>query len=116
MTPLLKSHGFRKTNATWRKEQDESIAVFNVQKSQWDNDDFYLNVGLYFRAIGNENTPTENKCHIRKRLEHPDPGAIVEEAMQWFSSWGTFEEAKIKAKNAPENCFIAKELKYGKTT
>ena len=84
VSPLLKTHGFKKSNATWRREQNESIAVFHVQKSPWDDGTFYVNIGTYFHALGSDAAPTENKCHVRLRLDVRDPLAVVESALDWY--------------------------------
>ena len=76
VNPLLKTHGFKKSGATWRRHQPESIAVFNVQKSQW-GDGYYVNIGMYFGALGKDRAPTENKCHVRMRLEVTNPSKVV---------------------------------------
>jgi hypothetical protein len=52
IAPLLKAHGFKKSNATWRRIQSESIAVLNVQKSPWGGGDYYINLGTYFFTLG----------------------------------------------------------------
>ena len=116
VTPILKKLGFRKTRATWRKDQGESIAVFNVQKSQWDSNDFYINVGLYYHAIGDEKAPTDYRCHIRGRLDFEEPSLVVENAMKWFRSGSSFEDAKRIAKDDTRSYFVVKELKYENTT
>ena len=108
VTPLLKEHGFRKTRATWRKDLGESIAVFNIQKSQWDSDDFYINSGLYYHAIGDEKSPTEYRCHIRNRIEIVDPGLAVDNAMKWFNAAALFKEAKILAETNSREYFAVK--------
>lgn len=52
--PLLKDLGFKKSAATWRRVQSESMGVFNVQKSSWGNGIYYINLSTYFRALGTE--------------------------------------------------------------
>ena len=64
---LLKTHGFKKKALTWRKDAGECIQVLNIQGSQW-SDSFYLNLGIYFKALGGESAPNEYDCHIRERL------------------------------------------------
>ena len=68
MAPMLKAHGFRKSGATWHRDADRLIQVFNIQKSQW-GDQFYLNVGIYLRDLGDESRPREYRCHVRCRAE-----------------------------------------------
>lgn len=95
--PLLKPEGFKKSNATWRKEQGESVAVFNVQKSAWGGETYYVNIGTYFHELGSDPLPTENKCHVRVRLEVEEPAAVVAAAMEWFQSRATLKGAALSA-------------------
>jgi hypothetical protein len=68
LAPIFKAKEFRKTGATWHRDADRLVQVFNIQKSQW-GDQFYLNVGIYLRDLGNESRPTEYRCHVRCRAE-----------------------------------------------
>jgi hypothetical protein len=45
----------------------ESIAVFNIQGSQW-GPSFYINLGIYFTALGQNERPLEYHCHVGARL------------------------------------------------
>ena len=67
IAPTLKAHGFKKRSATWHRTCDGFIQTFNVQGSQWSKA-FYLNLGIYIRAIGDSVTPPEYDCHIRNRV------------------------------------------------
>lgn len=89
LKPLLKMHRFKKTRTTWHKEIEDFILVFNVQGSQW-GEDYYINLGVYFKALGKELTPSENICHIQARLAHENKTAeeLVEEAMNWLNTHG----------------------------
>jgi hypothetical protein len=68
LAPALKRQGFKKSGATWWKDNGATIAVLNLQGSQW-GPSFYINLGIYFRALGTLERPTESRCHIRARLE-----------------------------------------------
>jgi hypothetical protein len=109
--PLLKSHRFKKSGATWRREQAESIAVFNVQKSSWGGGTYYLNLGVYFRAIGTESAPTENRCHVQVRLEVAEPSAVAAEAISWFDSRSTLADARVLAEADSKKGLVFKELR-----
>jgi len=67
IAPTLKAHGFKKNDATWHRTSDGFIQTFNVQGSQWSRS-FYLNLGIYIVALGEETNPPEYRCHIRNRL------------------------------------------------
>ena len=109
--PLLKAHGFKRNGATWRREQDESIAVFNVQKSGWGGGVFYINVGVYFRAIGPEVAPTENRCHVRTRLEFGEPSLVQTTAISWFDARATLAQARALAEQDSKHGLVFKELR-----
>ena len=95
--PLLKAVGFRKSSATWRKDQGESVAVFNVQKSPWGGGTYYLNIGVYFRALGSEVLPTENKCHVQRSLDVDEPATVVAAATEWFDDRISLQAAALLA-------------------
>ena len=114
--PLLKLRGFKKSNATWRKDQGESIAVFNVQKSQWGGGVYYLNLGTYFRALGNEVSPTENKCHVRVRLDVKEPSATIAAAMAWFQERALLQDAMKLAEADSKKGLVFKALRDSSAT
>jgi len=90
VTRLLKPLGFGKSSATWRKDYGESIAVLNVQKSQWGGGTYYVNVGTYFKALGADTAPPENVCHVQERIPIDAPETVVQVALDWFSSHSTY--------------------------
>lgn len=75
LAPSLKACGFKKTGATWHRPDEDTICVVNLQGSQWSSEIFYINLGVYFKALGKENRPSENRCHIRVRLDNLVPDA-----------------------------------------
>lgn len=95
---LLKLQGFKKSNATWRKDFGESIAVLNVQKSQWNDGVYYINVGIYLKTLGKEVAPTQNRCHIGQRLQVEEPESVVSAALGWFSSRSTLDAVRLRHK------------------
>lgn len=114
--PLLKQSGFKKSNSTWLKDQGESIAVFNVQKSQWGAGTFYINLGVYFRAYGDEASPTENKCHVRVRVPVEEASAVVAAAVDWFGARVSLQDAAILAEADSKKGLVAKELRNAAAT
>jgi hypothetical protein len=95
LKPILKDCGFKKRKATWHKIKDEFIFVINVQRSQW-GPEYYINLGVYLRALGSELTPPVNLCHIQARVEHNNRTveSIVEDAMAWFNTHSSIEALK----------------------
>ena len=111
VAPLLKAGHFKKTGATWRREQEESSAVFNVQKSPWGGGVYYVNLGVYFRALGTEVAPTENRCHVQRRLDVDEPPSVVAEAVSWFDARNTLVDARLLAESDSKKGLVFKELR-----
>ena len=110
--PLLKALGFKRSSSTWRKDQEESIAVLNIQKSSWGGGTYYVNIGVYFRALGSESAPTENRCHVQTRLEPPPaPADAVEKAAHWFRARATLSQAARLATADANNGLVFKEVR-----
>jgi Domain of unknown function (DUF4304) len=97
LKPVLKKQGFKKTKTTWRKTTDDLIYVINIQGSQWNEEDYYINVAMYIRAIGEEENPPEYRCHIRSRIENEVYvcSSICEEVSDWFEKYGDIERLRI---------------------
>lgn len=68
IAPSLKANGFKKKAKTWWRQSPDVIHVLNLQKSSY-GDMLYVNLGIYLKALGEELTPPENRCHVRVRLE-----------------------------------------------
>ncbi len=66
--PLLRGRGFRRSGRTWRRDHAEVIHVFHVQRSQF-GPQFYLNCGIYLRAIGDTGAPPVHRCHVAIRVD-----------------------------------------------
>jgi hypothetical protein len=90
LAQLLKPIGFKKRRATWHRATADTIQVVNVQGSQW-GPEYYVNVGTYLRALGEEVAPPEFRCHIRSRIHPPARSAetLVKECQEWFEQFGT---------------------------
>jgi hypothetical protein len=110
IAPLLKEKGFKKSKATWRRNQSESIAVLNVQKSPWDKERFYVNAGVYFSALGTLPAPTENQCHVQRRLDIDEPSLVVEKAIAWFHGRERLSDAARLADTDSKNGLVFKEV------
>lgn len=62
-----KSNGFRRKGTTLYRDQEETIAVVNLQGSQYGGR-YYVNVALWLRAVEEEPFPKAHKCHLQTRL------------------------------------------------
>lgn len=92
-----KANGFRRKGTSLYRDQAETVAVVNLQGSQYGGR-YYLNVALWLKAVGETLFPKENHCHLRTRLAdlRPEPGN--EERNEFFlnlkSSLSDDERAK----------------------
>lgn len=94
LKPLFKAEGFKKSKSNWYKLTNDLIFVFNVQASLY-SEEYYINVGIYIKALGNESTPPEFRCHIRSRINDIKPfEEIFKEAMEWFQIHDSMEKLK----------------------
>ena len=64
---FLKPLGFKKSKSRWHLYHDEVIVVIELHRSSW-GPQYYFEIGLYLRPLGDLLTPTEVQCHIRTRL------------------------------------------------
>jgi hypothetical protein len=64
--------GFTKRSGSWYRSSDEVIMVVNLQKSQYSTK-YYVNVAFWLRALGDDQFPKEQRCHVRLRLERAAP-------------------------------------------
>ena len=111
IAPLMKARGFKKSNATWRRSGPGSIAVLNVQKSSWGGGVYYVNIGVYFLDLGSLVAPTENKCHVRRRLDVETPSLVVAKAIDWFQDRARLSDAARLAEDDSKKGLVFKEIR-----
>ncbi len=94
--PVFKQCGFKKMRTNWRKTTDDLIFVLNIQGSQWSKEDYYINVGVYIKALGEDQNPAEYKCHIRSRFDERNKSCnlLCNEILEWFETYGTIQKLK----------------------
>lgn len=89
IAPDLKANGFKKSKFTWHRKTDDGVQVFNAQQSQF-GDEYYLNLGYFISALGNESNPPEYRCHVRHRLNSAkEPLSVMKEIQEWFYEFGS---------------------------
>jgi hypothetical protein len=64
---ILAPAGFRRRGNTWYTTNEDTITMVNLQKSQWGGQ-YYLNLAVYLRDLGEATSPSEHQSHIRVRL------------------------------------------------
>jgi len=78
----LHEAGFVGNASTWHKSLSETILVVDLQKSQY-GPQYYLNLGIWLKQLGETQNPKEHQCHIRLRATSlPSEGAkLLERAL-----------------------------------
>ncbi len=97
LAPHLKRLGFKKKGRTWHRTSEDVVEVFNIQGSSWSKDDYYLNLGIYLKALGKETLPPEYNCHIRERIPSDlrfDVPEIIGYLTEWLEQRNTFQKLK----------------------
>jgi hypothetical protein len=61
--------GFQRKGDSWFRRTDEVVEIVNLQKSQY-GPLYYLNYALWLRALGEEQFPREERCHVRMRADN----------------------------------------------
>lgn len=75
ITKILAPEGFHKKGRTWRLDTPETIAVVNLQRSQW-SEKFYLNLGVMVKSMDSKLEPKHYECHARRRLAEIMPSRL----------------------------------------
>lgn len=65
--PLAAAH-LPKKGQSWYLDGRDAIVVFNLQKSDW-ADEYFINIGIWLKALGQAEYPDVNDCHLSFRLE-----------------------------------------------
>jgi hypothetical protein len=68
----LKAAGFKKRSLSWYLYGRDTIVVVNLQRSDW-NKDYYINIGIWLKALGDETFPKYYKCPMVWRVEELFP-------------------------------------------
>lgn len=64
---FMKGAGFSKKSGSWYRTTDDVITVVQLQKSQYGLQ-YYVNIALWLRPLGEATAPKEQVCHVRTRL------------------------------------------------
>ena len=64
---FMTSEHFSKKSGSWFRTGGDVITVVNLQKSSY-GPQYYVNVALWLRTLGEATFPQEQTCHVRTRL------------------------------------------------
>lgn len=98
VSQTLQAEGFKKKADSWYFDRPETILVFNLQKSQYANC-YFVNLGIWCKAVGTEQFPKENACHVRTRLNSIG-GDALDEPFNLESCTMTEEERRLRLRDA----------------
>lgn len=75
----LSNAGFSRKGSSWFLDGPDAILVLNLQKSDFD-EKFYINLGIWLKALGEAEYPRENACHVQVRLTSvlPQDAELIE--------------------------------------
>jgi len=80
---VLKDNGFLKKSDGWYyHEMDSCVMVANLQKSNY-GEQYYINFGIWWNALGKVSYPKHYQCHVGCRIEelHPKSEKKVEQLL-----------------------------------
>jgi hypothetical protein len=70
---IFKKYNLKRKNKSWYYSTNECTNVFNLQKSSFGENSYFLNFGIFIKTF-DENIimPPEYKCHLRFRIIEND--------------------------------------------
>ena len=74
----LENAGFVKKGQSWYLDSKDVIVVVNLQKCDW-GDWYYINIGIWLKALEEGSFPKESDCHLSYRAESlfPDQRELI---------------------------------------
>lgn len=116
ITPQLKTMGYKKRNNTWAKQSDPEMNIFiviNIQGSQYDKKDYYINLGVYIQALGQKNIPTcISDCQMQERItvEINSSELLLKIIEKWENTYGLYNQIYDKVLENKMPRFTDKKL------
>lgn len=116
ITPQLKTMGYKKRNNTWAKQSDPEMNIFiviNIQGSQYDKKDYYMNLGVYIQALGQKNIPTcISDCQMQERItvEINSSELLLKIIEKWENTYGLYNQIYDKVLENKMPKFTDKKL------
>lgn len=99
----MKEKGYKKRNTTWVKKDEDISVVVNIQSSQFDLGNFYINLGVYICSLGNKDFPSISDCHMLERINIAVTSVdsfikIVDKWEQWYGTKSKIYENLLAGK------------------
>lgn len=72
---------FVKKGQSWYLDGEDAVIVVNLQKSNW-ADEYYVNIGIWIKALSSIDFPKENQYHLLHRLERcfPEDRELIQQS------------------------------------
>lgn len=86
---VLKSAGFiKKRTSSWYLVGNDVTVVLNFQKSSWDKNVFYINIGFWLNMLTEASFPLVQNCHFYSRVEtfFPEYEKLIHSANSFLDS------------------------------
>jgi len=68
LSDVLTQSGFRQRGDAWYRDVPVGMLVVELQKSEW-GEQYYVNLGVYVRKLGQARRPKPFQCHLNTRAE-----------------------------------------------
>lgn len=82
----FKPKEYKKKGNSWFKYSADLISCFNIQTSQWDNKDYYVNVGIVIIGIDDNPETAPGKWHFQQRIDDTT-GKSIEAMLSEVDLW-----------------------------
>ena len=102
----LKALGYRKNKRYWFLSNGELVYCVYVQSSQWDANDYYVEVGIAIEEIVGPK-PSVTRWHVRKRCEDESQNdrnislSVLKQAIDFFSDILTVNDLTLYLERTP---------------
>ena len=102
----LKAFGYRKNKSYWFLSNGELVYCVYVQSSQWDANDYYVEVGIAIEEIVGPK-PSVTRWHVRKRCEDESQNdrnislSVLKQAIDFFSDIHTVNDLTLYLERTP---------------
>jgi len=102
----LKAFGYRKNKSYWFLSNGELVYCVYVQSSQWDANDYYVEVGIAIEEIVGPK-PSVTRWHVRKRCEDESQNdrnislSVLKQAIDFFSDILTVNDLTLYLERTP---------------
>ena len=102
----LKAFGYRKNKSYWFLSNGELVYCVYVQSSQWDANDYYVEVGIAIEEIVGPK-PSVTRWYVRKRCEDESQNdrnislSVLKQAIDFFSDILTVNDLTLYLERTP---------------